>query len=131
MLHYSAEHPITPVEIADLRQAVGWNRLEEELNRPQFADFFQLACYDEQRLVGYLSVVSNGATDAYIQDVMVAPAYQGQGIGTTLMNQAIAKIKAHRIYMIHVIYGEESLRKYYEKFGFYTMLAGQMESHEV
>ncbi|EOT25710.1 GNAT family N-acetyltransferase [Enterococcus saccharolyticus] len=122
------------------------SKLEEELNRPQFADFFQLACYDEKRLVGYLSVVSNGATDAYIQDVMVAPAYQGQGIGTTLIelsahtryfsrgrfrNQAIAKIKAHRIYMIHVIYGEESLRKYYEKFGFYTMLAGQMESHEV
>lgn len=41
-----------------------------------------IACYDAQKLVGFLSVVGNSATDTYIQDIMVAPDYQGQGIGS-------------------------------------------------
>ncbi len=44
------------------------------------------------------------------------------------MNRAIARLKSDQIYMISVIYGEESLRPFYEKFGFTTMLCGQMET---
>lgn len=128
IVEYVTDKLITPNEIADLRQAVGWNRLEEEFNRLDLADFLRIACYDAQKLVGFLSVVSNGATDAYIQDVMVAPDYQGQGIGSTLMTMAIAKLKEQKIYMINVIY-DDSLRNYYEKFGFYSVLAGQMAYH--
>ena len=79
-------------------------------------------------MIGFLNVVSNKVTDAYIQDVMAAPEFQGKGIGTELMNRAIAEIKARGIYMISVIYGEEKLRRFYEKFGFCTMLCGQLET---
>ena len=44
------------------------------------------------------------------------------------MNRAINRLKADHIYMISVIYGEEELRPFYERFGFYTMLCGQMET---
>ena len=32
--------------------------------------------------------------------------------------------------MISVIYGEEELRSFYEKFGFCTMLCGQIETYK-
>ncbi len=129
MLQYLIKNDISPKEIAELRRSVGWPGMERELQRPFLRDYFRIGCYDGDRLVGFLSVVSNGVTDAYIQDVMVLPAYQKQGIGSALMNMAIEKLKEDGVYMISVIYGEESLRSYYEKFGFYTMLSGQMETY--
>lgn len=128
MLRYIMNPAILPESISALRRSVGWGGMEAELKNPALRDYLQLACYDGDRLTGFLGVVSNGVTDAYIQDVMVRPDYQGKGIGTELMRQAIRRLKADHIYMISVIYGEEELRPFYEKFGFFTMLCGQMET---
>lgn len=57
---------------------------------------------------------------------MVCPDYQGKGIGTDLMDKMIEYLKEKRIYMISVVY-EECLKPFYERFGFYNMLCGQME----
>ena len=117
-----------PMQLADLREAVGWNRMEEALKRPALSNLFEIGCYEEEKLIGYLCVVSNGVTDAYIQDVMVHPNAQGRGIGSELMRRAIERIRETGIGMISVIYGDERLRHFYEKFGFFTMLCGQMET---
>ena len=118
---------IEPEKISGLREAVGWNRMEKELGRPGLTNLFEIGCYEGKRLIGYLCVVSNRVTDAYIQDVMVHPEYQKRGVGSELMRRAIERIRELNICMISVIYGEESLRTFYEKFGFFTMLCGQME----
>ncbi len=129
-MEYGLNDLVTVQEIADLRQAVGWNRMEEEYRNPKLKNFFEIACRQEGKLIGYLCAVSNGVTDAYIQDVMVHPGMQGQGIGSELMRRAIEELRARNIYMISVIYGEEELRSFYEKFGFRTMLCGQMETRK-
>lgn len=59
---------------------------------------------------------------------MVHPEYQGKGIGTELVNRMITYMKEKHIYMVSVIF-EEELRPFYEKFGFYTMLSGQLETY--
>lgn len=128
MLEYKMNSQVSPADIAALRRSVGWGGMETELKNPALRDYLRIACYDGDKLAGFLAVVSNGVTDAYIQDVMVRPDYQGKGIGRSLMNRAIERLKADHIYMISVIYGEEELRPFYEKFGFYTMLCGQMET---
>ena len=128
MLEYQTNPSASPESIAALRRSVGWGGMEAELRNPALRDYLTIACYDGDELVGFLDVVSNGVTDAYIQDVMVRPDYQGGGIGTELMNRAMERLKNDRIYMISVIYGEESLRPFYERFGFCTMLCGQMET---
>lgn len=128
MLEYKTNPGASPESIAALRRSVGWGGMEAALRNPALRDYLQIACYDGDELVGFLDVVSNGVTDAYIQDVMVRPDYQGKGIGTELMNRAINRLKADHIYMVSVIYGEEELRPFYERFGFYTMLCGQMET---
>lgn len=43
------------------------------------------AAYEEDELIGYIDSISNGVTDAYIQDLMVHPKYQGKGIGTEIL----------------------------------------------
>ena len=115
-------------QMCNLRKSVGWNELKAMMSNPQMENLFSIICTENGKMIGFLNVVSNNVTDAYIQDVMVAPEFQGKGIGTELMNRAISEIKARGIYMISVIYGEEKLRCFYEKFGFCTMLCGQLET---
>ena len=127
MLRYEFDATVSPADIADLRQAVGWNRMERDLSDPRLTTTLQLCAFDEKRLIGYAQVISNHVTDAYIQDVMVHPDYQRQGIGTQLMEKLLSRLEEDGIYMVNVIYGEDALRPFYERFGFYTMLCGQRE----
>ena len=119
--------PWAAYSLADLREAVGWNRLENEYNSPLMTSYYHIAVYDGGKLIGYIDSVSNGVTDAYIQDLSVHPDYQGRGIGTCLMNKMICHLKEKHIFMISVVY-EERLRPFYERFGFRSMLCGQMET---
>jgi len=130
MINYIENKPMSASEIADLRIRVGWNGMESCYNNPLMVSYYHIACYDGEKLVGYIDTVSNGVTDAYIQDLIVHPDYQGHGIGTELMNRIIAKLKENNIYMISVIY-EESLLPFYERFGFVQKLCGQKQTFEI
>ena len=127
MILYEFDVPVPADALADLRESVGWNRMHHALGNPCIRNSFHLCAFENDRLIGYAAVVSNNVTDAYIQDVMVHPAYQCQGIGTQLMKRILSRLRDEGVYMVSVIYGEESLRPFYEKFGFFTMLCGQQE----
>lgn len=90
--------------------------------------YYHIAAYEDNELVGFVDSVSNGVTDAYIQDLMVRPDNKGKEIGTELMNKMIEQLKEKHIYMISVVY-EEGLKPFYERFGFYNMLCGQMVTY--
>lgn len=126
-MHYEFDVPVSAAALADLRESVGWNRMEHDLANPELRNAFHLCAFDAKRLVGYVCVISNAVTDAYIQDLMVHPDYQHKSIGHHLMQRAMDRLRAEGIYMVSVIYGDASLQKYYEDFGFTTMLCGQME----
>lgn len=128
-MKYKINERIKPEDISSLREAVGWNKMEKEFRNPLLTSYCHIAAYEGTELIGYIDSISNGVTDAYIQDLMVHPKYQGKGIGTELMNQMIAYMKEKHIYMVSVIF-EEELKTFYERFGFYTMLSGQLETYE-
>ena len=125
---YKYNEPVSAKALSDLREAVGWNRMEKEYENPMMTSYYHIAVYENEELVGYIDCVSNGVTDAYIQDLMVHQDYQGKGIGTELMNKMIKYLKEKRIYIISVVF-EERLKSFYDKFGFYNMLCGQMETY--
>ena len=125
---YKYNESISSEALADLRESVGWNRMEKEYGNPFMTSFFHIAVYDEDQLVGYVDSVSNGVTDAYIQDLMIHPDYQGKGLGTDLMKKMIDSLKEKHIYIISVVF-EENLKPFYDRFGFNTMLCGQMEMY--
>lgn len=129
MMTYSENQPVSAKAIAGLRRSVGWNGMEVSYNNPLMNSYYHIACYDGDILAGYVDSVSNGVTDAYIQDLTVDPEYKGQGIGTELMNRIIARLKERRIFMISVLY-EEKLIPFYRRFGFTQMFCGQMQTFE-
>ncbi len=126
---YKYNETVSVKALADLRESVGWNRMENEHRNPLLTSYYHIAAYEKEALIGYIDCVSNGVTDAYIQDLMVHPDYQGRGIGTDLMKKMIDYLRQKRIYMISVVF-DESLKAFYEKFGFYNMLCGQMETYD-
>ncbi|HBL84476.1 MAG: hypothetical protein A2Y17_10145 [Clostridiales bacterium GWF2_38_85] len=104
--------------------------MESCYNNPKMTSYCHIACYNNDILVGYVDTVSNTVTDAYIQDLMVHPDYQGKGIGTELMNRIINYLKEKQIYMISVVF-EEKLLGFYNRFGFQHMLCGQLQTFEM
>ena len=126
---YVCNEAVSVKELADLRESVGWNRMEKEYKNPLLTSYYHIAVYEKEVLIGYIDCVSNGVTDAYIQDLMVHPDYQRRGIGTELMTIMINYLKQKHIYMISVVF-EENLKPFYEKFGFFNMLCGQMETYD-
>lgn len=129
MITYIENKAVSAREICDLRVAVGWNRMENAYKNPLMVSFYHIAVYNGDHLIGYIDSVSNEVTDAYIQDLMVHPLYQGKGIGTELLNRMIAVLKERGIYMISVIY-DYKLKSFYCRFGFYDMLCGQIQTYE-
>lgn len=127
MVKYYLNKKIDVMQLSELCKFVGWNSMESSLNNPKLQCFLSVSAYEGDKLIGYVEVISNGITDAYIQDLMVHPEMQNQGIGTQMMNMVIKEIKERDIYMLSVIYGEEELKEFYERFGFFTMLCGQMQ----
>ena len=128
MISYEVSCSIDPKQLVALRNSVGWNGTVEWYEKCLQNSYFYICCFDENELIGFLDVVSNRVTDSYIQDVIVNPSYQGQGIGTHMMEMAIKKLKEDKIYAISVLF-DEKLIEFYKKFGFHIMMAGQMETY--
>ena len=128
MTVYKLNESVPAKALGDLRESVGWNRMEKEYSSPMMTSFCRFTAYDGGRLIGYIDCVSNGVTDAYIQDLIVSPDFQGKGIGTELMNMMIKYLKDHGIYMISVVY-EDSLKPFYQRFGFNHMNCGQLQTY--
>jgi ribosomal protein S18 acetylase RimI-like enzyme len=127
MVEYKIKCEIETNKICDLRQSVGWNRMENSCKKSLENSYFYICCFNGNELIGFIDVVSNGVTDAYIQDLIVKPKYQNKGIGKRLMEMAIKKLRDDGIYAISVLFSKDLL-EFYKKFNFTIMLAGQLET---
>lgn len=75
-------------EILRLYAAVGWTAYTKDaqaLEQGFRNSLLVLAAYENDALRGILRAVGDGATIVFIQDILVHPDHQRQGIGTALM----------------------------------------------
>ncbi len=72
--------------------------------------------------VGMGRVISDGASDAYVQDVIVEPAYRGQGIGRRIVATLLERCRADGILWVGVV-AEPGSVAFWERAGF-AALAG-------
>ena len=83
---------------------------------------FMVARLPEGRIVGMARVISDGHSDAYIQDVVVLPHYRGQGIGRELIRRLTEYCVYRKIAWIGLV-AEPGTQGFYEELG-YGPLAG-------
>ena len=62
MIVYIENEPVPAVKIATLRKRVGWNGMEDAYNHPRMTSYYHIACYNADKLIGYVDSVSNGVT---------------------------------------------------------------------
>ena len=78
---------------------------------------FVAAFDDNNQIVGIGRALSDGCSDAYIQDVVVLKSSRGQGIGKALIKFLIKELKSHNIDWIGLI-GEPNTENFYTQLGF-------------
>jgi len=107
-------------EILDLYSKVGWINYTEKPDMVKAAydqSLYLLGAYDDKDLVGIIRVVGDGHSIIYIQDIVVSPDYQRQGIGKNLLERVLDKYK-HVYQKILLTMNEEKTVKFYESVGF-------------
>lgn len=75
-------------EIRSLYDSVGWTAYTRDmpaLEKGYRNSLLILAAYEGDQLAGIARAVGDGATIVFIQDILVAPDKQRQGIGTALL----------------------------------------------
>lgn len=80
------------VEILDLYMSVGWTNYTTNPNILENAyknSLKIIGAYVDHKLVGIIRVVGDGYSIIFIQDILILPEYQHQGIGTALVNKIL------------------------------------------
>lgn len=81
-------------EVLDLYGSVGWTAYTDDpaALRAGFENsLLCLAAYEEDKLIGLLRAVGDGQTVVLLQDILVRPTCQRQGVGTALVRAALAR----------------------------------------
>jgi len=80
---------------------------------------FAIALY-KGNIIGMGRSLSDGVSDAYIQDVAVLKKYRGKGIGVLIMDEIIHHLKCHGILWIGLV-SEPRAVSFYDRYGFTPM----------
>ena len=121
MIGYKTNDAISFEEILPLYEAVGWSNYTTNptmLKNALEHSLFLISARDEDgKLVGFLRAVGDGYSILYIQDIIVLPEYQRQGIGTQLLRQTLEHFK--EVYQI-ILTTDSELKTiaFYEANGF-------------
>ena len=115
-------------QLINLYQSVGWTSYTEKpelLQQAVHNSLYVLGAFDHDQLIGLIRVVGDGLTIIYIQDLLVLPAYQNQGIGSTLINK-VRKEFRHVRQQVLLTMEEPETRAFYEKNGFTSCDQGEL-----
>lgn len=113
-----------PREIEDLRVEVGWDRSSGTYATTLKRHLAWFTARDEGgRLIGYVSLMSDGISDALLVDLMVHPDHRHAGIGGKLVISAVSFAKAEGVRCIQVTF-EPGLERFFGRCGFQILKGG-------
>ena len=107
-------------DVLHLYQAVGWTNYTDQSEMLEQALSHSLAIYvalDGDTVVGLVRLVGDGFSSVLVQDLIVLPIYQRQGIGSALMKEALEDYKD--VYQVQLVTEEtERTLRFYRSMGF-------------
>ncbi len=123
MIKITKETSVSLDDVLPLYQAVGWTNYT---NQPQMLEqslAHSLATYlarDGEEIVGVVRLVGDGFSSVFVQDLIVLPSYQRQGIGSALMEKALGDFKDAYQVQLATDQTEKTLG-FYRSLGFETL----------
>ncbi|MDP9807072.1 ribosomal protein S18 acetylase RimI-like enzyme [Trueperella bonasi] len=106
-------------DVRNLYNSVGWSAYTNDL--PSLMSGLEnstrvVTAWDDEQLVGLARVISDRATIAYLQDILVDPEYQRRGVGRELLHQALEPFNVRQTVLLTD--AEPGQRAFYESVGF-------------
>ena len=117
MITYSDKHDFSAAELERLFLSVEWSsgHFPDKLVLAMQGFKTVFSAYDGDKLVGMICVMDDGVMNAYVHYLLVDPAYQGQGIGRTLVEMVKEKYKD---YLRIAVIGYDAELSFYKNCGF-------------
>lgn len=118
-MNYIETNTLNIEELTSLYHSVGWSSYT---NDPKVMasiipnSLWTLAAYDKEELVGLIRIIGDGVSIIYVQDLLVNPSHQRQGIGKELLNITMKKF-AHIRQIVLMTEDEEKTKAFYESSG--------------
>ena len=110
-------------DVLHLYQAVGWTNYTHQSEMLEQALSHSLVIYvalDGDAVVGLIRLIGDGFSSIFVQDLIVLPTYQRQGIGSALMKQALGDFKG--AYQVQLVTEQtEKNVRFYRSIGFETL----------
>ena len=129
VVEYDAITSAPVEEIVELYKAAGWWQESPEARAVIPAMIrgslcFMVARSISGRIIGMARVISDGHSDAYIQDVVVLNGYRGQGIGRELVRRLTQFCVDRKITWIGLV-AEPGTQGLYEELGYGPLVGYQ------
>lgn len=105
--------------IKDIYKKESWNAYlkdDEKLRRGFDNSLYTLGAFDDCKLIGFIRSVGDGEHILVVQDLIVEPEYQKQGIGTYLFKTIMEKYSKVRMFMVVTDIEDIVDNKFYQSF---------------
>ncbi|MBI1278393.1 MAG: GNAT family N-acetyltransferase [Anaerolineaceae bacterium] len=124
-INYSFNPTVSNADMNRLFAAAWENHHDTDFAPVLSRSLVYVCAYDGDILVGFVNVAWDGGIHAFLLDTTVHLAYQRQGIGVRLVQDAASAARTKGIHWLHVDY-EPHLHSFYNQCGFQPTLAGLM-----
>lgn len=116
-MEYSIKRIPNNEDLQKLYLSVGWDVYVK--NNEDMTMLLKNTCYfvtvwDNDQLVGLTRVISDDHSIAYVQDILIDPDYQGNGIGSKLLNMIKERFNHVRQVVLMTDTSEKTIN-FYEK----------------
>lgn len=117
LMEYSETRDLPLKNVLTLYRANGWSAAEkpELLHKALLNSHSLVTAWDGDKLVGLGNAISDGHLVVYYPHLLVLPEYQGQGIGTRLMQMLMAKYSG---FHQQIVVADGRATEFYRRCGF-------------
>lgn len=110
----------TAEEYNHIREQVGWPGYRlSDIKKGLNSSLYCVCAYEDNKIVAMGRVIGDGILVFYIQDIIVLPQYQRQGIGSIIMKKIMKYIIANSANNTIIgLLSASGKEEFYEKYGF-------------
>ena len=126
MVKYRVRSELTSNDLNGLFERVWDDHEFTDLNGVLSHSLTWVAAYRGDELIGYVNVAWDGGQHAFLLDTAVDRRFRREGIGTKLVEHAVADVRSRGLKWLHVDF-EPHLEKFYRECGFRPTAAGLIQ----